>query len=88
MTENRIDGHIEVPGHEKTMPTLEKIVAAYRKASFDSNGRYNFDQKRQDAAIKEIMEVNQFYTRYDAIQMLGKAIAHLTTAWKPPRSAP
>ena len=68
MTGRSIYGHVEVPGHEKTITTLEKIVAAYRTASFDSSGKYNFDQKRQDAAVSDILALSQFYTRYDAIQ--------------------
>ena len=77
-----IGGEVVVPGHEKTITTLKKIVAVYRAAGFDPNGKYNFDQKRQDAAIGEIMKLSQFYTASDALQFLGKAVS------SPPRPTP
>jgi hypothetical protein len=90
MSGRSIDGHIEVPGHEKTIATLEKIIAAYRTASFDSGGKFNFDPKRQDAAVSEILALSQFYTRYDAIQMLGRVInsPRRPAPASPPRSKP
>ncbi len=90
MTAPQIDGHVEVPGHEKTITTLEKIIAAYRTASFDLSGKYNFDQKRQNAAVSEILALSQFYTRYDAIQMLGRVInsPRRPAPASPPRSKP
>ena len=86
-----IGGHVEIPGHEKTLNPLQKIVAEYRSASFNSNGKYSFDQKRQEAAINAIMALSQFYSARDALQMLGRAVTSAprpATTSKPPRTAP
>lgn len=82
---NKIGGTIEIPGHEKTIGTLEKIVAEYQAASFDSVGKYNFSKTRQDAAITPIMELSQFYTRGDAIQMLSRAVTSPPRPARPPK---
>ena len=82
-----IGGNVLVPGHEKTITPLQKIVAEYQTASFDASGKYNFDQKRQDAAITAIMAISQFYSKSDALQMLGRAVSsapRLTPSSKPP----
>jgi hypothetical protein len=84
-------GHVGIPGHEKTIAPLRKIVAEYRTASFDSSGKYNFSQQRQDEAVKKITDLVQFYSRGDAIKMLGRSVASAqrpATTSKPPRRAP
>ena len=87
-----IGGEVSVPGHEKTITPLQKIVAAYRAASFDSSGKYNFDQSRQDTAVTAIMSISQFYSKSDALQMLGRAVSSASRptspSKKPPHSAP
>jgi hypothetical protein len=86
-----LGGGVGIPGHEKTITPLQKIVAEYRTASFDSNGKYNFSQQRQDEAVKKITYLSQFYSRGDAIKMLGRAVASAqrpATTSKPPRRAP
>ena len=87
----KMGGSVVVPGHERTITTLGNIVAEYRAACFDSSGKYSFDQKRQDAAVTNIMALSQFYTHSDAIQMLGRAVTsppRPAPASKPPRSKP
>jgi hypothetical protein len=88
----RFGREVLIPGHEKTITPLQKIAAAYRAASFDSSGKYNFDQSRQDTAITAIMSISQFYSKSDALQMLGRAVSSASRptspSKKPPHSAP
>src|SRR4051794_17773529 len=72
---SKMNGEVSIPGHEKTITPLQAIVAEYRATSFDSNGKYNFDQTRHDTAIRAIMSLSQFYSKSDALQMLGRAVS-------------
>jgi len=72
---SKMSGEVSIPGHEKTITPLQAIVAEYRTTSFDSNGKYTFDQTRHDTAIRAIMGLSQFYSKSDALQMLGRAVS-------------
>ena len=83
----KMSGEVLIPGYEKTITPLQAIVSEYRAASFDSNGKYNFDQTRHDTAIGAIMGLSQFYSKNDALQMLGRAVSPAprpTPSSKPP----
>ena len=83
----KMSGEVLIPGYEKTITPLQAIVSEYRAASFDSNGKYNFDQTRHDTAIRAIMSLSQFYSKSDALQMLGRAVSPAprpTPSSKPP----
>ena len=81
-SKSQIGGEVTIPGHEKTIDRLQEIVSGYRVECFDSNGKYNFNQNRQDAAVDQIMGLSQFYTRSDALKMLGGAVS------SPPQPTP
>jgi hypothetical protein len=34
MAENKVDGRVEIPGHEKTIGKLQVIVSEYREKCF------------------------------------------------------
>jgi hypothetical protein len=78
----QIGGEVTVPGHEKTINRLQAIISGYRMGCFDSNGKYNFNQNRQDVAVDQIMGLSQFYTRSNALKMLGGAVS------SPPQPTP